>query len=139
MGILETIGPELAGGVISSVFLDQRRLFSWEPPEPLRTADLSSRRAVGFGVTNELSAVTPYAMPQRWAAALSESFGGITHRTRFDTGPVARGVAHFGPAGLAERRAGPGRRIGEDLRQRLHHECSVTALAPPLADELDGA
>jgi hypothetical protein len=136
--VLEAIGPELVGGLVAADFLDQRRLYSWQPPAPLRTADLASRRAVGFGVSNELSSMTPYDVPQQWAEALDGKFEGITYRTRFDTGPVARGVAHFGPAGFAERPSGRGRVIGEELRRRLLAECSVAVLAPPLADELDG-
>jgi hypothetical protein len=59
-GVLASIGAEIANGAVAQAFLDKRRLYTWTPPDPLRSANLVSRRAVGFGVTNELSTMTLY-------------------------------------------------------------------------------
>lgn len=132
VGVLESIGAEISNGVIAQEFLDRRRLFQWTPPGPLRAADLVSRRAVGFNVTNELSTMTPYTVPQTWAGAFDGAgFAAVSYRTRFDTGATSRGVAHFGPAGTAGRKVGPGKPIDDALRQRLERECGVVVAPPP--------
>ena len=139
-GIIESIGHELGNGVISSEYLDARRIFGWELAAALPVANLVSRRAVGFDVTNELSTMTPYGIPQAWARALHEAgHGGIRYRTRFDTGATARGIAHFGPAGPAHRPAGRPVAIDQRLRQRLHDECGLRIVPPPRLDELEVA
>ncbi len=95
----------------------------------MRTADLLSRRAIGFGVTNELSTMVPYDTPRRWSAALRGSgFDGISYRTRFDTGPTSRGRALFGPAGLARHRIVVRRSIDHEFRLRLTRD---RLLKPP--------
>jgi hypothetical protein len=137
-GVLESIGTELGNGVVSSEFLDARRLYRWRLPRALRLANLVSRRAVGFGVNNELSAVTPYDLPQQWAAALyAAGFEGIRYRTRFDTGASARGIAHFGNSGVAARPPGTGRPIGQELRDRLRKECGIRVVPPPELGDLE--
>ncbi len=132
VGILESIGPEVANGVISEAYLRQRKLFSWSPRRPLRTADLMSRRAAGFGVTNELSTMQPYAVPRSWARAFEQGrFAGITYRSRFDPGATQRAVAHFGHAGPASRSSRAGIPIGPDLYARLEKECGIRVAGPP--------
>ena len=81
--------------------------------------------------------MTPYAVPQAWARALSGAgFRTISHRTRFDTGAASRGLAHFGPSGRARRKVDRGRPIGPDLRRRLSEECGVLVVAAPSLAEL---
>ncbi|MGH9917852.1 MAG: RES family NAD+ phosphorylase [Nitrososphaerales archaeon] len=140
VGILESIGPELSNGVVAITFLEQRKLFSWTPRNPLRTADLVSRRAAGFGATNELSTMRPYAVPRSWARAFEGAgFAGVTYRSRFDPGATPRAVAHFGPAGLAKRSSGTGRAIGPDLCTRLESECGIAVARPPRLRDLTRA
>jgi hypothetical protein len=57
--VLEVIGPEVARGVVATEFLDVRTLHARDLDTPLSLADLVSRRAAGFGVTNELSTMVP--------------------------------------------------------------------------------
>jgi RES domain len=144
-GILESIGPELSSGVIASSYLEDRRLYALELSSPLRLADLASRRAIGSGVTDELSTMVPYKIPQAWARKFDETgFEGIRYRTRFDTGERPRGIARFGASGPAKgaTRAGKGaaggsRQIDESLRRRLEAECGVTVAGMPALGELE--
>jgi len=100
-------------------------------------ANLAHRRAAGYGVTNELSTMTPYRCPQQWATALLKAGSrGLRYRTRFDPGPGARGLAVFGPTGLNPR-AWP---IPDTptpavtLRRQLELGCSITIIdTPPLS------
>ncbi|SDO32766.1 RES domain-containing protein [Microbacterium sp. ru370.1] len=60
--------------------------------------DVSAQGAADFGVTSELTSMTPYTVPHEWAAAFS-SYGlhGIRYTPRFTPGAVA--WALFGQAG----------------------------------------
>jgi RES domain len=137
-GIIESIGPEIESGVVATEYLDARRLFGFKLSSELRAADLVSRRAVGKGVTNELSTMVPYEVPQEWAKKLDESgFSAIRYRTRFDTGATARGLAQFAKAGLARRAPGTGRQIDATLVRRLETECGVTVAPAPALAELE--
>jgi hypothetical protein len=133
---MESMGPEVSQGVIASELLDELRLYMWTPRRPLRLANLVSRRAWGRGVTNELSTMTPYDIPQQWARAFSKIADGVLYRSRFDPGEPARAVAHFGPTGEPRRRVTTGVMIGRELRQRLEDECDITIAAVPRQGEL---
>ena len=92
-------------------------------------------------MTNELSTTTPYTLSQRWAAAMERAgFSGIGYRTRFDTGPGARGIAIFGPTGL-----NPFRWPSTDivpatvLRARLTTACAITIIDTPSLASLPAA
>ncbi|WP_373692869.1 RES family NAD+ phosphorylase [Agromyces silvae] len=62
-------------------------------------ASVSEARAAAFGVTAELTSMTPYTVPQEWARLLHESgFGGIRYAPRFTPGPPSA-WAIFGAAG----------------------------------------
>lgn len=107
-GILESIGYEWASGQpLTLAFLRMRTLHSSAEVLTGPLANLASRKAVGFRVTNELSDMTPYDTPRAFARLLDAArkagrqvFAGIRFRTRFDTGSTTRGVALFGDAGL---------------------------------------
>jgi hypothetical protein len=103
-GVLETLGPELAaGGVVTRSFLAARRDWVLAYDRPLELADLTARRAVGFGVTNELATMTPYDVPQGWAEAFHDAgWDGIAYRARFDPAGDAPSVALFDVAGVHE-------------------------------------
>ena len=135
---MESLGPEINVGVVASDRLDELKLFTWAPDTPLVLADLTRREAAGFGVTNELSAMVPYDVPQSWADELDQTEGveGIRYRGRFDPGDPGRAVAHFGPAGEAERPTGRGKKIGAALRRRLEQECKIRVAPAPSSTEV---
>lgn len=67
-------------------------------------ADATSHDCVPFGVTRELGTVTPYPLPQRWAAALFDAgFGGVRYWPHFSPGNSCA-TALFGDAGPDESR-----------------------------------
>jgi hypothetical protein len=136
VGILESIGTEIRNGVISSDYLDARKIYKWEPVETLRLADLVSRLAFGHGINNELSTMTPYDLPQQWAIEFERDTEGILYRSRFDLGETARAVAHFGSAGESTRAVGSAVPIDITLRQRLLTECGIEVEAPPQLSQL---
>jgi RES domain-containing protein len=99
-GVVETVGPELIGGTIARRFLDERNVWALAYDRAVIIADLTADEAVGFGVTNELSTMVPYGIPQTWANAFEQrGWDGISYRTRFNTAPATTGVALFDDAG----------------------------------------
>lgn len=73
-GLLEVLGPEMSGGAVHVDDLTARSLYPLDPAQlPTPIANLAHRRATGYGVTNELSTMTPYRCPQQWATALLEA------------------------------------------------------------------
>ncbi len=136
-GLLEVLGPEMAGGAVHVDDLTTRSVYPLDPahlPHPDRQS--RARRAAGYGVTNELSTMTPYHRPQQWTTApLGAGSRGLRYHTRFDPGPSARGLAVFGPTGL-----NPWRWPIPDtttpavtLRRQLKLGCSITIDTPPLS------
>lgn len=109
-------------------------------------ANLSSRKALGFKVTNELSDMTPYDIPRASAALFDRvtrggrrAFDGIRFRSRFDTGATTRGVALFGDHG--EHKAWTSaavREVDEGLLQELR-ALGVVVVDPPALADLDQA
>jgi hypothetical protein len=137
-GVIESIGIEIESGVVSSEYLDARRLFTIRLSSPMRVADLVSRAAIGRGVTNELSTMVPYEIPQAWAEKFDNvGLEGIRYRTRFDTGAAPKGLAQFGPKGTGTTAPGRGRRIDASLRQSLEVQCGVKVLPAPSFGELE--
>lgn len=99
-GVLEVIGPEMMERPISRQFLSDRTIWTVGYDRAVELADVSYERALGFGVTNELSTMVPYDVPQAWAEAfVGEDFDGIRYRTRFSTGQEPTGIALFDEAG----------------------------------------
>ncbi|NMM91955.1 hypothetical protein B2J88_48120 [Rhodococcus sp. SRB_17] len=100
--IRETVGAALAlTGVISDTFAADRQLSTLTVPHDHRLADTCADTAADFGMTRELVSMTPYAVPQEWAAAFDATFAGIRYQTRFTTGPNPNAVGLFGEAGEA--------------------------------------
>jgi hypothetical protein len=109
-GLLECVGqrrcleflPPLEPG-----YLKQWTIHELEIKTKLQLANLTHRKAAGYGITNELSSMPRYRVPKQFAKVFDESrgprggrrFHGIRYRTRFDPGPQARGVALFGDHG----------------------------------------
>jgi hypothetical protein len=139
-GIIEILGPHVKpGDLLASEFLDKRTIWEWPLSGTLIAADFVSTVASGFGVTNELCAMTPYEIPQAWATALQQAgFQAVRYRTRFDTGEKARGIAHFDHAGDAGVRAGEqSHAIDASVRSRLESEFGLKVAPRPLLGELD--
>lgn len=137
-GLLEVLGPEMSGGAVHVDDLTARSVYPLDPAHlPAPIADLAHRRAAGYGVTNELSTMTPYRCPQLWATALLETgFRGLRYRTRFDPGPGARGLAVFGPTGLNPFTwpVPPIPTPAMALRRQLTIHCAITIIdTPPLS------
>ncbi|WP_241665660.1 RES family NAD+ phosphorylase [Prescottella subtropica] len=107
--IRETVGAVLAtAGVISEEFAADRRLSTLAVPHDHRLADTCADTAADFGLTRELSTMTPYAVPQEWAAAFDRvTFAGLRYQTRFTTGTNPNAVSLFGEAGEADWPADP--------------------------------
>lgn len=135
--LLELIGPELESGTVSEDFLRQRRMRELRVPEEIGMADLTSRKASGFGVTAEIGTVVPYELPQAWAARLrAAGSGGLVYWLRHDPSR-AEGYALFGPHGERTRwKKGREKTISRDLIARLAAECSIEVLPVPRSSEL---
>jgi RES domain len=68
------------------------------------TADLTSRRATGFGLNAEIHTTLNYEVPRRWARAFDrDGFRGLRYRARGDVSQRLASVALFGSAGLHRR------------------------------------
>ncbi|MEE2058652.1 hypothetical protein [Rhodococcus artemisiae] len=101
--IRETVGEALSTtGVISADFAADRPLSTLTVSHAHRLADTCADEAADFGLTRELSSMTPYAVPQEWAAAFDADFAGIRYQTRSTTGPNPNAIGLFGEAGEAD-------------------------------------
>jgi hypothetical protein len=81
----------------------ERSLLSVTLGRDLRLADLTSRRALGFGVTSSLGAGHSYDEAQQFAvAAVAAGFEGIRYLVRHDPAQQLYGIALFGPAGAPD-------------------------------------
>jgi RES domain-containing protein len=89
-----------------------RALFTVGLGSDLRLADLTSRRALQFGVTASLGANEDYAASHEFAArAVEAGFAGIRYVLRHDPAQKLNGIALFGdPADSA----GPAQATGAD-------------------------
>lgn len=139
-GILESIGYEWASGSpLTLAFLRSRTLHASVAADLLDgpLANLTSRKAVGFRITNELSDMTPYDVPRAFARLIDAArkgtrrvFGGVRFRTRFDTGMRARGIALFGDAGLCTGVGATEQDISDELVDALV-ELGLNIDSPP--------
>jgi hypothetical protein len=83
--LLELLGADREGGFVSAEFLAGRRLRELRAPRDLTAADLTSRRAAGFGINSEIGTIVPYAGPQAWAERLHGArFDGVVYWLRHD-------------------------------------------------------
>jgi hypothetical protein len=80
-----------------------RALFSVELGRELRLADLTSRRALGFGVTASLGANEEYDESHAFAVrAVKAGFDGIRYLVRHDPAQKLYGLALFAEAGAPD-------------------------------------
>lgn len=92
---------------------------------------MTSERAGGFRVTNEVHSTGDYATTQAWAQAVYDArYGGVHYELRFSTG-APRGLALFGPAGPPDPKLA-GAPDPEDLRAYLEGE-GIEIVDPPSA------
>jgi hypothetical protein len=135
--LLELIGPELESGAVSADFLRERRIRELQVPEEIEVADLTSRKASGFGITAEIGTIVPYALPQAWALRLRAAGSeGLVYWLRHDPSR-AGGYALFGPHGERTRwKKGKEKPISRELIARLAAECSIEVLPVPRSGEL---
>ena len=132
--LLEVLGPIV---VVSAGWA--RRLVLWylDLPDQCRAADTTVRSARGFGVTAELASITPYDLPQRWAAAFARAgYEGVRYRVRHDPGG-SRALALFGPAGERTRwPLGRRRAVDDDLLALLEDETGIPVAPVPRVRDL---
>jgi hypothetical protein len=137
VGVLEHVGREMLNAAISSEFLKQRTLWELRYDLDFPLADFSDAGAIALGVTNELSTMYPYDIPQEWARALSLSgFEGIKYRSRFDTRDHSLALAIFDEAGAHKWASGKvcdgnARQIIEILSQ-----LGISVIGRPLLEEM---
>jgi hypothetical protein len=89
--------------VVAEAEVAERALLSVTLGRDLRLADLTSRRALAFGVTASLGADEEYGDSQAFAVeAAGAAFQGIRYLLRHDPAQQLYGIALFGPAGGSE-------------------------------------
>jgi hypothetical protein len=133
--LLEVIGPDRLGGVLSTSFFAVRRLWELRLPREHDVADLTARRAARFGITAEIGGIVPYDLPQAWALRLHQAgVEGLLYWLRHDPSRT-EGLALFGDQGEAGF-PGVERPIGREWQARLEEEFGFTILDIPRAEEL---
>lgn len=135
--LLEVLIPERNGGAVSSEFIAELRIRELQIPEEVLAADVTSRRASGFGITAEIGTLVPYQRPQSWAANFFRAgFRGIVYWLRHDPAR-SEALALFGPHGERKTwKRGRERAISGELVRRLMTECGIEVVAPPRSDQL---
>jgi RES domain-containing protein len=100
--------------LLAEAEIRERSLLSIELGRDARLADLTSRRALGFGVTASLGANEEYAESQAFAVqAVQAGFDGIRYLVRHDPAQKLHGIALFADAGEPDA-ADPDWRAGDD-------------------------
>lgn len=85
-----------------------RSLYTLRLGLDLKLADITSRRALQFGITASLGANEDYAASQAFAAdALESGFDGIRYLVRHDLAQMLYGYALFGEAGTGAAEFAP--------------------------------
>jgi hypothetical protein len=133
--LLEVLGPV---AVVSADWAKRLSIWQLGLTDQCSAADTTVRAARGFGVTAELATITPYDLPQRWAAAFSAAgYGGVRYRVRHDPGG-SRALALFDAAGERKRWArGRRRDVDDDLLDRLAAATGMRIAAIPDAADLE--
>ena len=129
----------LAGSaIVSTVFLEERRIRKLVLPEACTAADVTSKRAASYGITLEIGTIVPYDIPQEWALCLrGAGRGGIVYFARHDPSG-ARSLALFGDAGARKRwRRGRAKRIAPELVEQLRTDYGIRVAPTPDSSELD--
>jgi RES domain len=135
--ILETLGPDLLpGGLAPMSLLNGRHLHALQVPTARRVANSLVQRASRW-VTAEISTITPYFLPQAWAAALhGAGFDGIRYGPRHSPSRRTVAFALFGAAGERDWPSGAPGAVSAQHRERLRQRCGITLFEMPFHDEL---
>lgn len=135
--VLDVVGPDRRGGMVSREFLGRRKLRKLSPPKHLLLADLTSPQAADFGATTEVGTVVPYELPRAWARRLSGSgLNGLRYRLRSDLAD-RHGIALFGKAGERTAwRRGREMEISDEVLEKLTQETGLAIAEIPRADQL---
>ncbi len=106
VAVRERLGETLSrAGMISAIEAD--RMVVSRLPVEATAADATRQSATRYGVTRELGTVTPYQLPQRWAAALhAAGHAAIRYWARFSVGSLLYAAGLFGAAGADPARPG---------------------------------
>jgi len=103
--------------------VDARRLARVELDRDLRLADVTSRRALRFGITAAVGAGGDYDASQVFASgAAAAGYDGVRWWVRHDPAQRLVGVALFGPAGALLPGASPPPAVSHKLDTRLLEE-----------------
>jgi hypothetical protein len=95
--------------LLAEVEVRERSLYSVRTGRDLRLADITSRRALQFGITATLGASEDYTESQAFAAdALAAGFDGVRYLVRHDPAQKLFGYALFGPSGSGGLALGEG-------------------------------
>lgn len=131
----ERIGPDMAAtGHVPASIVEGRVMSNLALPHLAVAANLDADRAAdGYGVTGELTVMTPYSIPQAWAVALhSAGFDGIVGRLRFSLSRAV-GLALFGGAGARRQwSADPDPQPLVDVVRRM----GIDVVGPPNDDQV---
>lgn len=131
--LLEVLGPVT---VVSPAWAARLRMWHLGLPYQCSAADTTVRTARGFGVTAELASMTPYDVPQQWAAAFAAAgHQGVRYRVRHDPAG-SRALALFGAAGERRWPRGRSQRVGERLLRRLAVDANVRVAPVPTVEDL---
>jgi RES domain len=131
--LLEVLGPVL---VVTPAWAARLSLWHLGLPDQCSAADTTVRAARGFGVTAELASMTPYRLPQRWAAALAAAgHQGVRYRVRHDPAG-SRALALFGAAGERRWPRGRRQRVAGAVLARLADETGIRVAPLPAASDL---
>jgi hypothetical protein len=85
--------------LLAAADVRERALLSVKLGRDVRLADLTSRRALGFGVTASLGANEQYAASQAFAKEAASRFAGTRYLVRHDPAQQLYGIALFAPEG----------------------------------------
>lgn len=135
--LLEVVGADRKNGIVAAEFFAERQLHELQVPRDYTMADLTSRRAAGFGITSEIGTFVPYEAPQAWAAKLRAArFEGIVYWLRHDPSKSV-GWALFGKVGERRRwRRGREIPISGVLLKQLWTDCRIAVVRVPAAADL---
>lgn len=136
--VLEVFGPDRSGGMIATEELARRRLYRLRVPRRCSCADLTSRRAAGFGLTLEVHSSTRYDLTRAWAQSLRDAgAAGLLYFARHDPSS-GQCVALFGPSGeRADWDRGQAERLDEPrLIERLWRQCRIRVVDRPRTDQI---
>lgn len=113
VAVRERLGRRLSAGPVPAAVADQ--MLVSRVRLRAHVADLTDPSAGRFGITREISTLTPYDLPQRWATALHQAgHRGLRYWPRFAVANDDLAVAQFGAAGEGTRRGDPGPFSGRD-------------------------